>query len=78
MKRRSFLTGALAAPAIIASGRSLAAADAKQNVNAWTVGLAGGLLEGTFIRYAADMAKVLDDGSNLRVLPWSPTARSAM
>jgi TRAP-type uncharacterized transport system substrate-binding protein len=69
MKRRSFLTGALAAPAIIASGRSLAAADAKQNVNAWTVGLAGGLLEGTFIRYAADMAKVLDDGSNLRVLP---------
>ena len=27
--------------------------------NAWTVGLAGGLLEGTFIRYAADIAKVL-------------------
>ena len=38
-------------------------------LNAWTVGLAGGLLEGTFIRYAADIAKVLDDGDNLRVIP---------
>lgn len=37
--------------------------------NAWTIGVAGGLLEGTFIRYAADLAKVLDDGDNLRVLP---------
>ena len=37
--------------------------------NNWTIGVAGGLLEGTFIRYAADLAKVLDDGDNLRVLP---------
>ncbi len=37
--------------------------------NGWTVGVAGGLLEGTFIRYAADLAKVLDDGDNLRVVP---------
>ena len=29
----------------------------------------GGLLEGTFVRYAADLAKALDDGENLRVLP---------
>jgi TRAP-type uncharacterized transport system substrate-binding protein len=41
----------------------------KATANAWTVGLAGGLLEGTFIRYAADIAKVLDDGDNLRVIP---------
>jgi TRAP-type uncharacterized transport system substrate-binding protein len=41
----------------------------KTDVNAWTVGLAGGLLEGSFIRYAADIAKVLDDGDNLRVIP---------
>ena len=41
----------------------------KGDINAWTVGLAGGLLEGTFIRYAADIAKVLDDGENLRVIP---------
>jgi TRAP-type uncharacterized transport system substrate-binding protein len=41
----------------------------KTDLNAWSVGLAGGLLEGTFIRYAADIAKVLDDGHNLRVIP---------
>ncbi len=41
----------------------------KDDMNAWTVGLAGGLLEGSFIRYAADIAKVLDDGDNLRVIP---------
>jgi TRAP-type uncharacterized transport system substrate-binding protein len=41
----------------------------KGDVNAWTIGLAGGLLEGSFIRYAADIAKVLDDGDNLRVIP---------
>ena len=28
-----------------------------------------GLLEGTFVRYAADLGKALDDGDNLRVLP---------
>jgi TRAP-type uncharacterized transport system substrate-binding protein len=38
-------------------------------VNNWTVGLAGGLLEGTFVRFAADLGKALDDGDNLRVLP---------
>jgi TRAP-type uncharacterized transport system substrate-binding protein len=38
-------------------------------INNWTVGLAGGLLEGTFVRYAADLARALDDGDNLRVLP---------
>jgi TRAP-type uncharacterized transport system substrate-binding protein len=38
-------------------------------INNWTVGVAGGLLEGTFIRYAADLGKALDDGDNMRVLP---------
>jgi TRAP-type uncharacterized transport system substrate-binding protein len=41
----------------------------QSDVNEWTVGLAGGLLEGTFVRYAADIAKVLDDGDKLRVIP---------
>lgn len=40
-----------------------------ERINNWTVGVAGGLLEGTFIRFAAELAKVLDDGDNLRVLP---------
>jgi TRAP-type uncharacterized transport system substrate-binding protein len=41
----------------------------RARINNWTVGLAGGLLEGTFSRYAADLGKALDDGDNLRVLP---------
>ena len=41
----------------------------KEKINAWTVGLAGGLLEGAPIRLAAEMARVVDDGSKLHVLP---------
>lgn len=38
-------------------------------VNSWTVGVVGGLLEGSFLRFAAELGKALDDGENLRVLP---------
>jgi TRAP-type uncharacterized transport system substrate-binding protein len=38
-------------------------------INNWTVGLAGGLPEGTFIRYAAEIARNLNDPAELRVLP---------
>jgi TRAP-type uncharacterized transport system substrate-binding protein len=41
----------------------------KEKINAWTVGLAGGLLDGAPIRLAAEMARVVDDGPNLHVLP---------
>jgi TRAP-type uncharacterized transport system substrate-binding protein len=41
----------------------------KEKMNAWTVGLAGGLLEGAPLRLAAEMARVVDDGPNLHVLP---------
>jgi TRAP-type uncharacterized transport system substrate-binding protein len=41
----------------------------KDRMNAWTVGLAGGLLEGAPIRLAAEMSRVVDDGPNLHVLP---------
>ena len=34
-------------------------------MNAWTVGIAGGLLEGAPIRLAAEIARVVDDGNNL-------------
>lgn len=37
-------------------------------VNNWTVGLAGGLPEGTFIRLAAEIARNVNDPENLRVL----------
>jgi TRAP-type uncharacterized transport system substrate-binding protein len=44
--------------------------DAKvSEVNNWTVGVAGGFFEGTFIRFAVELAKALDDGDNLRILP---------
>jgi TRAP-type uncharacterized transport system substrate-binding protein len=38
-------------------------------MNAWTVGLAGGLIEGAPIRLAAEIARVVDDGDRLHVLP---------
>ena len=41
----------------------------RARINAWTVGLAGGLLEGAPIRLAAEMARVADDGPNMHVLP---------
>src|SRR6201988_537800 len=40
----------------------------KEKMNAWTVGLAGGLLEGAPLRLAAEMARVVDDGPNLHLL----------
>ena len=41
----------------------------KEKMNSWTVGLAGGLLEGAPIRLASEIARVVDDGANLHVLP---------
>src|SRR3954454_3060097 len=38
-------------------------------MNAWTVGLAGGLLEGAPIRLAAEIARVVNDDGKLHVLP---------
>jgi TRAP-type uncharacterized transport system substrate-binding protein len=37
--------------------------------NSWTVGVAGGLIDGTYMRLVDEIAKVIDDGDNLRVLP---------
>jgi TRAP-type uncharacterized transport system substrate-binding protein len=41
----------------------------KARMNAWTVGLAGGLLEGAPIRLAAEIARVVDNESSMHVLP---------
>jgi TRAP-type uncharacterized transport system substrate-binding protein len=41
----------------------------RTKLNAWTVGLAGGLLEGAPIRFAAEIARVVDEGDALHVLP---------
>jgi TRAP-type uncharacterized transport system substrate-binding protein len=41
----------------------------REQINAWTVGLAGGLLEGAPLRLAAEIARVVNEGNNLHVLP---------
>ena len=41
----------------------------KQRKNTWTVGVAGGQLSGTYMTFADELAQVLDDGDNLRVVP---------
>jgi TRAP-type uncharacterized transport system substrate-binding protein len=41
----------------------------RERKNAWTVGVAGGLFEGTFMRFAEEIRKVLDDSDDMRVLP---------
>ena len=61
------VANAQAVPRSLAEGGSEAAI--KQRKNAWTVGVAGGLIDGTYMRFADELAKVLDDGENLRILP---------
>ncbi|MBX9775447.1 MAG: C4-dicarboxylate ABC transporter [Xanthobacteraceae bacterium] len=41
----------------------------KTRRNNWTLGIAGGQLSGTYMTFANELAEVLDDGDNLRVLP---------
>ncbi|GEP58860.1 TAXI family TRAP transporter solute-binding subunit [Reyranella soli] len=41
----------------------------QERVNAWTVGLAAGRIEGAPLRLATEIARVVDDGSNMHVLP---------
>lgn len=41
----------------------------KERKNSWTIGAAGGLIDGTYMRFADELGKVLDDGDQLRVLP---------
>ena len=53
------------APTAAAAGEQPKTAE----VNNWTLGVAGGFFEGTFIRFAVELAKGLDDGENLRILP---------
>jgi TRAP-type uncharacterized transport system substrate-binding protein len=44
-------------------------ADLRARKNQWTVGVAGGLLSGSNMTFADELAQVLDDGENLRVIP---------
>ena len=42
----------------------------KEKKNAWTMGISGGMLDTTNMRFADEMGKVLNDGDELRVLPY--------
>lgn len=78
--RRGLLaaTAALLAAAAVAPGRTaLAQSEATVQslsaltvrANAGTVGVISGGVDGTYVRIAADLASVLDDGDRLRILP---------
>src|SRR6476660_636218 len=51
--------------------RSQGGADAamRDRINAWTIGLAGGLLEGAPIKFATEIARVVNDNSEMHILP---------
>ncbi|MBR0832318.1 C4-dicarboxylate ABC transporter substrate-binding protein [Bradyrhizobium manausense] len=42
---------------------------AKERINAWTVGLAGGLIEGAPLRLAAEIARVANEDDKLHIIP---------
>lgn len=62
--QRPILLAQARAPSAAASGESNTVA----KVNNWTVGLAGGLPEGTFLRFAAEISRNLNFSDELRVL----------
>ena len=70
--RRGLLLGVAAAglarPAL-AQGTTPTLNSLAIRANAGTVGIISGGADGTYVRIAADLAAVLDDGDSLRVLP---------
>ena len=54
-------------PKSISAGGSDAAL--RDQENAWTIGIVGGLFSGTYMRLVDEMASALNDGNNLRILP---------
>jgi hypothetical protein len=51
------------------SGISSEEQQIRARLNAWTIGLAGGLLEGAPIHFATEIARVVNDGGAMQVLP---------
>lgn len=77
MMALAFLSLQLGANAQSPSGRETPAAAAarkadtlaKDRINAWTVGLAGGYIEGAPLRFASEIARVVNEEGKLRVIP---------
>jgi hypothetical protein len=53
----------------VSRAQRAAQAEVRDRVNAGTVGLAGGLLEGAPIRFATEIARAVNDGNEMHVLP---------
>jgi TRAP transporter TAXI family solute receptor len=53
------------APTALASGEGSSVA----KINTWTIGLATGLPEGTYLRVGGEIARNLNDGDDLRIIP---------
>jgi TRAP-type uncharacterized transport system substrate-binding protein len=53
----------------VSSRSSSSDAEIRERVNASTIGLAGGLLEGAPIRFATEISRILNDGGVTHVLP---------
>lgn len=58
-----------AAPRPVSARQLPSEAKRKEAINSWTIGLAAGRTEGAPLQFAAELARVLDDGDNMRVLP---------
>jgi TRAP-type uncharacterized transport system substrate-binding protein len=70
LPRRTLLLGGPAVPmAAQAQGLAQSLSGLAARANAGTVGIISGGADGTYVRIAADLAAVLDDGDSLRVLP---------
>jgi TRAP transporter TAXI family solute receptor len=63
----SFNVSAQVVPKSIQEGGPDAAM--RDQKNAWTVGIVGGLFSGTYMQLVAEMASAVNDGDNLRILP---------
>jgi TRAP transporter TAXI family solute receptor len=66
---RMLLIGLLVSVAAAGSAQAQWGEETRERVNRGTVGIISGGVNGTYIRIAADLAAVLDDGHDLRVLP---------
>ncbi|WP_282608986.1 TAXI family TRAP transporter solute-binding subunit [Pelagibius sp. Alg239-R121] len=65
-----WLSGAMVGVlSLIAAGSSAVGQDLRESINKGTVGIISGGIGGTYIRIATDLASVLDNGEDLRVLP---------
>ncbi|WP_237182158.1 TAXI family TRAP transporter solute-binding subunit [Roseomonas marmotae] len=69
-RRNLLLLGAAVLAASPARGQGVPALNTMTaRANAGTVGIISGGVDGTYVRIAADLASVLDDGERLRVIP---------